>query len=507
MSRHQKLPTKWTEREKLREKGQFWTPMWVAEAMIAYVSQSSRERIFDPAVGAGVFFRAARNVLGQNVVLQGTEIDRDALSCGKDLGLTAEDLKHVELLDFMELPESKKFPAVVANPPYIRHHRIALDYKAKLKLFCKQLTGFSLDGRAGFHIYFLLKALSHLEQNGSLAFIMPADTCEGVFSTPLWQWITNNFCLDYVVTFAPEATPFPGVDTNAIVFCIRNTRPASHFQWIKCHLEDGEFLRKALSGQPALTSSLIVHTRELKEALLTGLSRSFTEGEEESVPLGKIARVVRGIATGANEFFFLTEADAKAKKIPDYFFKDAVGRTRDIQSNVITPEDLRLLKASGRPTRLLVLNGYSEDELPASVVKYLREGEKLKFHERALIRMRNPWYRMESREVPPFLFAYLGRRSARFIRNTAGVVPLTGFLCVYPQNDFANRIESIWGVLNDPRTLANLNKVGKSYGSGAIKVEPRSLEKLPIPLSVLSGHGIQLRFESDPVQLLFPQSA
>lgn len=38
---HQKLPTEWNEREILRDKGQFWTPSWVADAMVAYVSQNT----------------------------------------------------------------------------------------------------------------------------------------------------------------------------------------------------------------------------------------------------------------------------------------------------------------------------------------------------------------------------------------------------------------------------------------------------------------------------------
>ena len=44
-----------------------------------------------------------------------------------------------------------------------------------------QNTGVILDGRAGFHVYFLIRALTLLEENGRLAFIMPADTCEGKF--------------------------------------------------------------------------------------------------------------------------------------------------------------------------------------------------------------------------------------------------------------------------------------------------------------------------------------
>ena len=102
---------------------------------------------------------------------------------------------------------------------------------------------------------------------------------------------------------------------------------------------------------------------------------------------------------------------------------------------------------------------------------------------------------METRLVPPFLFAYLGRRNSRFIRNTAKIVPLTSFLCVYPKSDDKEYIERLWKILNHPDTVANLAMIGKSYGDGAVKVEPRSLEKLPIPDSTLeqSGLPVQMR--------------
>ena len=112
---------------------------------------------------------------------------------------------------------------------------------------------------------------------------------------------------------------------------------------------------------------------------------------------------------------------------------------------------------------------------------YLESGEELKLPSRALIKQRQPWYKMEQREIPPLLFAYLGRRKVRFIKNEAGVLPLTSFLCVYPFCTDKTYIENLWQVLNHPDTLKNLMLVGKSYGSGAIKVEPRSLDKLSIP--------------------------
>jgi hypothetical protein len=67
---------------------------------------------------------------------------------------------------------------------------------------------------------------------------------------------------------------------------------------------------------------------------------------------------------------------------------------------------------------------------------------------------------MERRIPPPFLFAYLGRRTARFVRNVAGVVPLTGFLCVYPRTAERAAVEALWHVLSHPDTVANLELVG-----------------------------------------------
>jgi hypothetical protein len=97
---------------------------------------------------------------------------------------------------------------------------------------------------------------------------------------------------------------------------------------------------------------------------------------------------------------------------------------------------------------------------------------------------------MEKREVPALLFAYLGRRDIRFILNEADVLPLTAFLCVYPNFKDKDYITNLWQALNHPDTLDNLQAVGKSYGSGAIKVEPNSLRNLSIPNHIVTQFNL-----------------
>lgn len=505
---HQKLPTNWSEREALREKGQFWTPDWIASAMVAYAVSNGTDHVFDPAVGAGAFFRAAQSAessLGKHLRLLGCEIDANALNEATSQGLCQEDISEVEITDFVLHPPAKTFQAIVANPPYVRHHRLSQSVKKELKKLSLQIIGKSLDGRAGLHIYFLLRALQLLGENGHLAFIIPADTCEGVFAGTLWTWITRVYRLDAVVTFAPEASPFPGVDTNPVIIMIKNAPPKPEFTWARClYPRTNDLARWIASGFIMPTETLSVHKRTISEGISTGLSRPPSDGSRSGGPvLGDYARVLRGIATGDNDFFFLTSKRAEELGIPRDYLLTAVGRTRDIPSDVITGDLLGELDSHGRPTLLLSVNGVRLTDLPQSVRDYIEYGEKMGLPKKALISTRRPWYKMESRPIPPVLFSYLGRRNARFVRNLAGVLPLTGFLCVYPYSEDKEFMNRLWQVLQHPDTIANLALVGKSYGSGAVKVEPRGLERLPLPMSVVSRVGLlDYRFHDQPTLVM-----
>ncbi len=496
IQKHQEIPVDWNEREILRNKGQFWTPSWVAEAMVSYVAEKAN-LIFDPATGRGAFFEALLKLNKKNISYFGTDIDRDVLA---DEIYNNENC-FVEERDFIKNPPQRKFTSIVGNPPYIRHHRIDEKTKLILKNLALSITGITIDGRAGYHIYFFIQALNHLEVNGRLAFIMPADTCEGAFATKLWKWVSEKFCIEAVITFDGMATPFPNVDTNAIIFLIKNTKPNDNFYWVKSNQAYSGDLLEFVSSKfkKQKYDSLEVVNRKLKEAIDTGLTRPEQNQSGYKFYLNDFARVMRGIATGSNEFFFLTAEQVKEFGIPEEFIKRAIGRTKDAIGGTINNSDILKLEAKNRPTYLLSINGH--DTFPKSVSDYLKKGVELGLPERPLIKQRKPWYKMEKREVPPILFAYLGRRNTRFILNEAGVLPLTGFLCVYPIYTDQKYITNLLCALNHPDVLENLSLVGKSYGSGAIKVEPGNLGKLTIPEHIVLQFDLKRPYKTSEGQL------
>ena len=487
---HQVLPPSGPEREALREKGQFWTPQWLAKIMAAWTVAERPHTLFDPAVGPGTFFAAARDA-GFIGNFAGFELDDDILAESYKLGLNPSELNDTIVGDFIGQQISHKYPAIISNPPYIRHHRLSAEQKKELRQLSKHCLGFSLDGRVGLHIYFLLKCLDHLAPNGRLAFLLPADVCEGVSSTVVWKRLGEKFRIDAVITFEKSAAPFPSVDTNAMVFLISHRQPSKQVRWLRVVKPDSAAIMSALEEtSSASNDSLTIQQRNLDELLATGLSRPMRASGRIGTPLSAFAKVVRGIATGANEFFFLTAEQIQKHGLDKSYFKRAIGRTRDCPGDIVTREDLEKLDHAGRPTWLLNLGRESEQELPMAIRSYLKAGEQMGLPVRSLIETRKPWYRMEVRTVPGLLFAYLGRRDCRFILNRAGALPLTGFLCVFPWDESKAYVEKLWRALNHQDTQANLVFVGKSYGGGALKVEPRQLDALEIPQHVLKEVGL-----------------
>jgi adenine-specific DNA-methyltransferase len=489
----QSIPSSGPAREALRQKGQFWTPAWLARAMAAWVVKDHPPSLFDPAVGPGTFFAAAKEA-GFRGSFAGFELDESVLAEGFRLGLPSSELAHVILGDFIASRMPGALPAVISNPPYIRHHRLTEARKQELRALALQCLGFPLDGRVGLHFYFLLKCLEHLAPGGRLAFLVPADVCEGVSSAAAWRRLAERFRIDAVLTFADAAAPFPNVDTNALVLLMSRRDPTDRVRWLRVLEPDPDAIAEALQSDGddgEGSGSVELQWRTLEELLGTGLSRRPRPLGSQGVPLSHFARVVRGIATGANEFFFLTRARLRELRLDERYFQRALGRTRDCASDTLTPALVDQLDRAARPTWLLRLGKEPKEKLPAALRAYLEHGEGLGLPERPLIKTRKPWYRMEQRSAPPLLFAYLGRRDCRFILNRAGVVPLTCFLCVYPWDGDRASVERLWLAVNHPDTLANLVFVAKSYGGGALKVEPRQLEMLEIPLHVLREFGIQ----------------
>jgi len=121
---------------------------------------------------------------------------------------------------------------------------------------------------------------------------------------------------------------------------------------------------------------------------------------------------------------------------------------------------------------------------------YLEEGVVAGISERYLCKHRDPWYSQESRAPAPFLCTYMGRHKEdravfRFILNHSRATAANVYLLLYPKPRLAKAISgskakmhAVWEALCriDAESLTN---VGRVYGGGLHKLEPKELAAAP----------------------------
>ena len=113
-------------------------------------------------------------------------------------------------------------------------------------------------------------------------------------------------------------------------------------------------------------------------------------------------------------------------------------------------------------------------------------GEKADVQKAYKCRSRSPWWRVPTVSVPDLFFTYMNHDRPRLITNEAN----------------AHHLNSVFGVLLKPELralgrkwlpLASLNSVtilgaeivGRAYGGGLLKLEPKEADILPMPSQAL----------------------
>jgi hypothetical protein len=213
------------------------------------------------------------------------------------------------------------------------------------------------------------------------------------------------------------------------------------------------------------------------------------------VPLKALARVMRGIATGAIDFFVLSAEEVRRLSLEPYVVR-TLHRNREVQDIILDEARWQSLSDERKRVWLLYLNGEDPGADPR-LRRYLAEGEAMGYHRRSLVQTRKRWYAMEQREVPAIFFTILTRGNPRFILNRAGVRPVNMFSLLYPGPDVtqADATENLWALLNSSFSLSRLHSVSRTYGGNTLKVEPGELGNLPVinPLALPEETSKQIK--------------
>lgn len=487
-----------------KDLGQFWTPEPIAAAMVRWVSMDRNwSRFLDPAVGPGVFIRIALDRLGgiSQVERRVFAFDLDSSFVEHLLALTAPYGLSFQFRceDFL-LASVPRADAIVCNPPYMKHHFVR--NKAQVFAQVEHLTGLVLPRTVSVHALFLLKALATLSPGGRLAFILPSEFLNSDYGVVVKRFLISRHHLRGIASFSSKQLVFSNALTTACVLfadsplgapiprgvLLGQVASASDLELFVDLLHQSD--TRSFGQNSGLASDLEASTWWPVESLDPStkwhhyFARTSRPADGEAIPLHTIGRCSRGIATGANSFFLLTEPEAHKLGFQSDELLRCVGRATDLQGSVFAEADFMELVRRGRPTYLLSLKG-RQPSLAAR--DYITHGETLGLHKRYLTRTRDRWYEVETRDPPDFFVSVFFRQNPKVVLNKARVISLTAFHGFYLEPMFRDAAEPIVRFLNTDRGAAALTDHRREYGGGLMKLEPRDVELALIPRSLLAG--------------------
>jgi adenine-specific DNA-methyltransferase len=463
-------------RERRYALGQFFTPQPIAELMAEAVLAVDPETCLDPGVGGGVLLRA----VGPGPKRFGCDIDPSAMALARD-ALEAQggelELVHGDFLDLDRWPLSlQKFDAIIANPPYIRHHNLTPQQKALAKHYSR-LFGLRVSSLSGSYVYFFLEAIKRLRFNGRLVFITPTEFLDARYGAALKEALLSCCDIDELIVLEMDELAFDGVlTTSAITIATKRERPTRRLRMTEAQL-GGSVLR---GRQVALDADEASPDAPWTALLPSRAERILPLIADRSAKLSDYARVRRGIATGDNSFFCLTQQQVDRWHIEPRFLVPVVAGSKDLPENgsVLTGELWRARKSSGAPSWLLWCHEPKSALIGTAVLRYIEHGETLGLPERFNCKTRKPWYGVE--RVPPadFFVTYMSRRRARFVRNELGARCLTSLLNVWSHDGIEP--DRLRPILEDKANAQLLREFGRTYGGGLGKIEPGDLLRLPV---------------------------
>lgn len=445
--------------------------------MARWVCEGHPRKILDPAVGTGVFLDAVDKILGQGTptadrpLADAYDIDEKMLGqADRARGHLAVRMHHN---DFITAPITERYDAIIANPPYVRHH--TMNYGEEVFIAIDRLGGRRFSRLTNLYGLFLLKIWTLLKENGRAAVITPAEWLNADFGTPLKAFLLEENAIDAIIHFAHAARIFPGVMTTAAITLLRRGRSSDEGTTLVAVEDDAMLDEKTLSSGQRVTRTRLDPARKWRPLFESDVSSSIG-----THCLKDVARCVRGIATGANHYFTLRESDRRRWQIGLEDVEPCITKAQQIEGDRLTSAHVRRLIADDQ--RIYLLNPRAE--LSAAVRNYLEEGRRLGIPERYLPAHRPVWYRPEHRKPAPLLVSVFARGPFRFVLNEANILNLTAYHAIYPTVLEPESVRALFEYLCSPHAAQALLAHQRIYAEGLRKVEPRDVEALVIPSSL-----------------------
>ena len=421
------------------ELGQVFTKRKIADFMVSLFSNNIAE-VLDPCFGQGVFINSLLENMECNIV--GYEIDKILFQEYKN-SIKSNRVKLFNS-DFLQGTVDQKFDGIILNPPYIRHEKIN-DMKSiwitKTNLL-KQPIFSKLPQTSNFYMYFIIKCLYLLKDNGQMIVIFP-NSWKGSKNEEIFlELISSKASIIEEYYVKGDAFEQDALVDVLILKIVKRTK-----------------LKKEVS------QNIIINDNDIITRIDNNKKKHIDFQFSKILTDYSVTR--RGITTGANKIFINPRISCSNNHV--YNIISSPKQIEGYNTRKCNFDKILFIKQDDIPTE--------EEE------SYLKQWEdKINSDKKPVtlynkIENKQKWYILKEFETEGIIFGYIIRENVKFILNELDIMVRDNFYIIRPKIDKYLLIS----LLNNYYIYLQLEIKGKRYGKGVLKIQKYDIDDLKLP--------------------------
>lgn len=461
-----------------KARGAFFTPAKVARFITEWAIQSPHDALLEPSCGEAVFLHEAGRG-GHRGPLVGVELHeasaQEAQRILRGEGIPAT----IHVGDFFLHDAEARFDAVVGNPPYIRYQDFTGEARTRSREAALR-AGVNLTRLASSWAAFTVQSALHLKKGGRLGLVLPAELLTVNYAADVRRFLMDHFASVGLVLF--EERVFAGVLEEVVLLLADGYDAAGSSGTDHCdvfQVRDADALQDFAAGNrwtPPSKSAKWSAGMLSAPGLAAFASATASQGFALLEDWGD---TTLGMVTGNNSYFALspkrvTELGLEQRDL----IRLSPPGSRHLRGLSLTTGTLQRLGDEGLATYLFRPEG---DPSPAGR-RYIAMGEATGVDTAYKCRVRKPWWRVPYLRPADLFLTYMNADTPRLTTNRAGAHHLNSVHGVFLRDDLRSVGKSLLPLASlNSVTLLGAETVGRAYGGGMLKIEPREADVLPVP--------------------------
>jgi hypothetical protein len=492
-----------------KARGAFFTPVELCRHLADWAIRSPADAVLEPSCGEAAFLVAAAERMsglaadaerssglamaaglagglaaGAGRVgglsagrLHGVDVHAGSASEARRILAGTGHASEIQVADFFTVTPTPTFDAVIGNPPFVRYQEFTGEARSLSREAALQ-AGVNLSRLASSWAAFAVHSALFLKPGGRLALVLPAELLSVNYAAEVRRFLLRRFGRVRLVLFTERV--FPGVLAEVVLLLAEGDNGTKNFE-----LQQVRDIAELINGTEPVVSSWQPDTGDGKwtAALLPAPARRVVAGlvaHPGATTLHAWGETTLGAVTGNNGYFALSpgQVEAAGLDVEQDLVRLSPPGSRHLRGLDLTTEAWAALGTEGKATWLFRPSG----EPSAAGREYIAAGERAGVPAAYKCRVRSPWWRVPL--VPPadLLLTYMNADTPRISANRAGVRHLNSVHGIYlhpAQRELGAELLPL-ACLNS-MTLLGAETVGRSYGGGMLKLEPREADRLPVP--------------------------